>query len=251
MELSKYIKSVSTRVQRSQIRFADYNPRVISKEARTALKNGIKEFGIVGGIIVNRQTGYTIVGGHQKVSIMDELQKYNPDTKEGDYILQVDMIDITPKAEKELNLLLNNQSAQGDWDFDKLRKMLPELDWKVAGFTPEDIQLIGPDLSLKTEGEGSLAAALEDVSSPLDNAKSAEKAGKKEMSEEEKIAHNKEVKAKVLEGVVSKVEDMESYVMLTFDNIEAKAAFMERFGFDKMEKFIKGEVFSDMIERVD
>ena len=37
--------------------------------------------------------------------------------------------------------------------------------------------------------------------------------------------------------------------MLNFDTYKHKAAFMRRFGFDPMEKFIKGELFSDMVER--
>ena len=44
---------------------------------------------------------------------------------------------------------------------------------------------------------------------------------------------------------------MDAYVMLSFDTYEAKAAFCERFGYDPAMKFIKGEVFSDQVERVD
>ena len=53
MELSKYIKSESVELNRSAIRFADYNPRKLSDESRKALKRGIKKFGLVGGIVVN------------------------------------------------------------------------------------------------------------------------------------------------------------------------------------------------------
>ena len=50
MELSKYIKSESVELNRSAIRFADYNPRKLSDESRKTLKRGIKKFGLVGGI---------------------------------------------------------------------------------------------------------------------------------------------------------------------------------------------------------
>ena len=43
MELSKYIKSESVELNRSAIRFADYNPRKLSDESRKALKRGIKK----------------------------------------------------------------------------------------------------------------------------------------------------------------------------------------------------------------
>jgi len=41
---------------------------------------------------------------------------------------------------------------------------------------------------------------------------------------------------------------MDAYLMLSFDNWEAKAEFCEKFGFNPDEKFLKGEVFSEKIE---
>ena len=76
MELSKYIKSESVELNRSAIHFADYNPRKLSEESRKTLKRGIKKFGLVGGIVVNKQTGLTVVSGHQRLTVMDELQKF-------------------------------------------------------------------------------------------------------------------------------------------------------------------------------
>ena len=76
MELSKYIKSESVELNRSAIHFADYNPR-LSDESRKTLKRGIKKFGLVGGIVVNKRTGLTVVSGHQRLSVMDELQKFH------------------------------------------------------------------------------------------------------------------------------------------------------------------------------
>lgn len=73
MELSKYIKSESVELNRSAIHFADYNPRKLSEEARKTLKRGIKKFGLVGGIVVNKRTGHD---SHQRLTVMDELQKF-------------------------------------------------------------------------------------------------------------------------------------------------------------------------------
>ena len=73
MELSKYIKSEAMELNRSAIHFADYNPRKLSDESRKTLKRGIKKFGLVGGIVVNKRTGLTVVSGHQRLSVMDEL----------------------------------------------------------------------------------------------------------------------------------------------------------------------------------
>ena len=88
MELSKYIKSESVELNRSAIHFADYNPRKLSEESRKTLKRGIKKFGLVGGIVVNKRTGLTVVSGHQRLSVMDELQKF----PENDYKIRVDVL---------------------------------------------------------------------------------------------------------------------------------------------------------------
>ena len=101
-------------LNRSAIHFADYNPRKLSDESRKTLKRGIKKFGLVGGIVVNKRTGLTVVSGHQRLSVMDELQKF-PDN---DYRIRVDVIDVDEQQEKELNILMNNPNAQGTWDFD-------------------------------------------------------------------------------------------------------------------------------------
>ena len=97
MELSKYIKGEAAELNRSAISFASYNPRKIDDEARKTLKRGIKKFGLVGGIVVNKRTGLTVVSGHQRLSVMDELQKYDLTTKENDYKIRVEVIDVDEK----------------------------------------------------------------------------------------------------------------------------------------------------------
>lgn len=247
-ELSKYFTySESVILNRSQIKLADYNPRTISAQARKTLKAGIKKNGIVGGIIVNKQTGYTLVGGHQKIGIADELESY----PENDYQLRVELIDVDEKKEKELNILLNNPNAMGNWDYDILATIIPDIDYKNAGLTDEDLQLIGIDFTLQTEAEQSITDDINSLIAPVLNQKEAVKHAKKELSQAEKIAHNKDVKAQVMQDAQDKAENMESYVMISFDDFKSKAAFMERFGFDRREKFVKGELFENMIERVE
>lgn len=247
MELSKYIKSESVELNRSAIHFANYNPRKLSDESRKTLKRGIKKFGLVGGIVVNKRTGLTVVSGHQRLSVMDELQKF-PDN---DYRIRVDVIDVDEKKEKELNILMNNPNAQGTWDFDALAQIVPDIDWKDAGLTDADLNMIGVDYLLQTEEENSLANALSDMMTPVIEQKEADKAAKQLVERAEKVAHMKEVKQQVKENAQKTVEDMEAYVMLSFDTYEAKAAFCERFGYDPDKKFIKGELFDEQIERID
>lgn len=250
MELSKYIKSESVELNRSAIHFAGYNPRKIDEEARKTLKRGIKKYGLVGGIVVNKKTGFTVVSGHQRLSVMDELQKY----PENDYRIRVDVINVDEQQEKELNLLMNNPNAQGTWDFDALAQIIPDIDWKAAGLTDADLNMIGVDYLLQTEEESSVADALEDLMAPVTEQREAEKAerqAEKQLERAEKVAHMKEVKQQVKEAAQKQAESMDAYVMLSFDTYEAKAAFCMRFGYDENTKFLKGEVFSDQIERIE
>lgn len=239
MTINKFFKSESLEVQRSEIHLADYNPRTISDEARKSIKRGIKKYGLLGGLIVNKRTGMRLVSGHQRLSVMDELNKF-PDN---DYTIRVDVIDVDQTQEKELNILLNNPNAQGQWDFDALRKLIPDIDYKDAGLTEEDLNLIGVDFMLQTEEENNLADSLDELMLPVQEKKEAEKEKKKE--------HMKQVKEEVKKAAQEKAKDLDAYVMLSFDTFEAKSAFMQRFGYDQYEKFLKGEVFSEQVERVE
>lgn len=237
-------------LKRSAIRIASYNPRKISEESRKTLKRGIKKFGLVGGIVVNKRTGFTVVSGHQRLSVMDELQKYNPDTKENDYRIRVDVVDMDEKSEKELNILANNPNAQGTWDYDALRELVPEIDYKDAGLTDADLNMIGCDFLLQAEDEDSIAGELESMMSEVNEQHEAEKA-QRQMERVAKTAHMKEVKQQVKEAAQKQAQDMDAYVMLSFDTWEAKAAFCRRFGYDPYDKFLKGEVFDGQVERVE
>lgn len=244
--LKKFFSSTIVEVKRSEIHPADYNPRKIDEQGKRMLKRSMKQFGVVGGIIVNSQTGNTIVGGHQKVAILDEMYKY-PDN---DYSLRVEMISVDRKTEKTLNIALNNGNISGSWDYDALARLVPDIDYKDAGLTAADLNMIGCDFLLQTEEENSIANALEDMMAPVTEQKEAEKAAK-QMERAEKVAHMKEVKQQVKNAAQKQAQDMDAYLMLSFDTFEAKAAFCERFGYDPYSKFIKGEVFDEQVERIE
>ena len=244
--LKKFFSSTIVEVKRSEIHPADYNPRKIDEQGKRMLKRSMKQFGVVGGIIVNSQTGNTIVGGHQKVAILDEMYKY-PDN---DYSLRVEMISVDRKTEKTLNIALNNGNISGSWDYDALARLVPDIDYKDAGLTDADLNMIGCDFLLQTEEENSLADALDEMMQPVTEQKEAEKAAR-QLERAEKVAHMKDVKQQVKEAAQKQAQDMDAYVMLSFDTFEAKAAFCERFGYDPYMKFIKGEVFDNQVERVE
>ena len=250
MDLSKYIKSEVVELQRSAIHLATYNPRVISEESRKALKRIIKKYGLVGGIVVNKQTGLTVVSGHQRISVMDELQKYDSKTKENDYKLRVDVIDVDEKTEKELNIAMNNPNAQGSWDRDKLAEMIPDIDYRDVGLNDADLSILGLDYLFKTEEEGGIADSLGELMMEVEEEHEAEKA-QRQAERAAKVAHMKEVKEQVKQAAQQNAGDMDAYVMLSFDNIDNKNRFLQRFGYSSDSKFIKGEDFDMRCEAVD
>lgn len=240
---NKYFTSDIVELKRSQIHPADYNPRKISNEGKSALKRSIKNFGVLGGIVVNRRTGNTIVSGHQKVYILDILNDY-PDK---DYSLRVEVVDYDEKKEKEANCALNSPNVGGGYDYDKLRELIPDIDYKDAGLTEQDLDIIGVDFNFQTEEENTIADELDTLMEPVREEHQAELA-QKQAERAEKVAHMKQVKQEVKEAATKAAANMDAYLMLSFDNWEAKKEFCEKFGFDPEEKFLKGEVFEQKID---
>jgi len=269
-DLNKYFQqSRSAEMMRSEIRLSDYNPRTITDEGRKQLRRSIKKYGVVGGIVINEQTGNTVVGGHQKIKVLDELNHY-PDREGSDYRLRVEIVSIDPKTEKQLNIVLNNPNVGGQWDIDALAAIVPDIDYRDAGLTEADLNMIGCDYLLKTEQENSIAADLSNLVKPIAEQREAEKAARAaagqdsddttdgeslevetEPTWDERVQAMKNLKASVKEKAQRQAEDMEAYVMLSFDTFKAKAAFMQRFGYDPYMKIIKGEVFDGQVERIE
>lgn len=117
----------------TQLKPAAYNPRTISRTALVGLGRSLDRFGLVEPVVVNKRTGYTIVGGHQRVTSL-----LASGVKEG----QVVVVDLPVREEKALNVALNNLT--GEWDFDKLRVLLKDLNpdksvREILGFTADQL----------------------------------------------------------------------------------------------------------------
>ncbi|MCI7403957.1 MAG: ParB N-terminal domain-containing protein [Pyramidobacter sp.] len=152
-KLSKYQVGENVLIRRSDLKDAIYNPRIIDDDCLKRLKNGIRKHGLIGASIVwNRRTG-TVVSGHQRLKALDLLEKGQ------DYELQVTVIDVPEKEEKELNVQLNNPSMQGDWDLDKLEEMFDK-----DGLTPDDLGFSQMDMDLMFEGSEKYSKLFEDNS---------------------------------------------------------------------------------------
>ncbi len=122
------------RVHRSELKGAPYNPRVLSDKARKKLQRGIAKMGMLQPITWNALSG-NVVGGHQRLKVLDALNKSS------DYTLEVARVELTETEEKQANILLNNPEAQGDWDLEKLEAMLHDatVDLDATGFDTADV----------------------------------------------------------------------------------------------------------------
>lgn len=125
-------------LRRSEIKNADYNPRVISDQARKKLKAGLESLGLLQPLVWNEKTG-NLVGGHQRLSILDDL--LGKGKKKVDYTLDVAAVQLTVAQEHEANILLNNPEAMGQWDVAKLDEALRTEGVRIeaTGFDMADI----------------------------------------------------------------------------------------------------------------
>jgi DNA modification methylase len=117
--------------------FAEYNPRQLTKDQYKNLKDSIKRFGLVDPIIINtnKDRENIVIGGHQRLKIAKDLNI--------DKIPCVEL-DLTIDQEKELNVRLNKNT--GEWDWDALGNYFDVeslIDW---GFTNEELQFETPDV---------------------------------------------------------------------------------------------------------
>ena len=134
--------------------FAEYNPRQLTKDQYKHLQDSITRFGLVDPIIVNsnKERKNIIVGGHQRVKVAKDMN-----------IDQVPVleIDLTYERERELNVRLNKNT--GEWNWDELANSfdIAELtDWgfnesQLVGFSDLDYSILD-DEEVDNEMEGML-----------------------------------------------------------------------------------------------
>lgn len=261
MTKNKITQPESREIQRSIINLANYNPRKIAPEARKSLKANLKRIGLLGGIVWNEVTG-NLVSGHQRVSIIDEVNKYNSDTKENDYLIRVEVVRMDEKTEKEQNIFMNNRSVQGEFDSDMLKDMLGGIDYNLAGLNDFDLSMLGiGDLDFSINDEiwskdnilNDSLYSIDEITKEGEENKRIDRSGDfYSDSKENQIARHNEVQ-KIKDRIgrqnsFEKDNGMLSYVVLSFKSPTERANFMEMFGYEFDERYIDGKEFMDRVE---
>lgn len=226
-ERKNFQRGTVVKLQRSQIVEDDINPRTITDENMRRLKASIEKNGLVGHLVWNKATGH-VVGGHQRLSALDSLMR----TK--DYELDVLMVDMPLKDEIRLNVALNNQDAQGEFDFDAIAALATDFDLSLSedfGFSDEVIDVNFPEFSEEKEDAPAVSReASEDDIAKMKEAKKATRERNKEFRQEYGD-YNGEPK-----GVLTIVFDRESAKQNWFQKhgIEDAPCVMHIYDFEKL-----------------
>ena len=212
-------KFTMDRIDRKAIKNAPYNPRQIDDHARKKLSENLKKKGLLQPLVWNKRNG-NLVSGHQRLSIIDAIEGSD------DYEMDVSVVDLTDKDEKEQNIFFNNQSAMGTWDVDALGVMIAEeeVDYKKAGFDDMDLQLIFED----SKYEVSMF--------DLDKAPSAVQ---RDIDEISKIQRMKRERKEHRERDID-AADPEFYAVVVFPDRDAQGEFMQRVGMNKNDRYVDG-----------
>lgn len=122
------VKELKT-IKLNEIIPSEYNPRRISQDEFTKLKNSLDKFGLVDPIIINLKNN-KIVGGHQRYEVLFKENPYGEvyvvDLGDIGWVITDTDLDIKDEAhEKALNLALNK--IRGEFDIQKLNVLIDEL----------------------------------------------------------------------------------------------------------------------------
>lgn len=199
MARSKYQAYDTEIIHRSQIKCADYNPRIMDKEAKKRLRKSLQQYGLVSALTWNRRTG-NLVGGHQRLEQLDALES------SADYELPVCVIDVDEETEAALNVQLNNPDMQGDWDTEKLAAMAESFDLSL-----EDMGFSKLTAEMLFDGDERFTELFETPES--DGVK-----GKLHEIKDERDRMNKRQKEEA---------KIDYYITIVFPNAEERAAFQK------------------------
>lgn len=156
------MKMIFEKRKLNELTYADYNPRkalAAGDQEFEKIKKSIQEFGYVDPIIVNKDN--TIIGGHQRATVLKAL---------GYDTVDVVVVEVDKVKEKALNIALNKIS--GEWQMDKLKDLLQELELQIdigiTGFDSEELKelVTRMDAASAQDDEYDVDEALEEIEEP-------------------------------------------------------------------------------------
>jgi hypothetical protein len=119
-ERSRFVSFTLAEIDRSKIKNAPYNPRTIDPDSRARLLKELKSHGLAEALVWNIRTG-NLVGGHQRLSILDDLEQG------ADFRIPVCVIDVDEKEERRKNIALNSPDMMGQYDVEKFTSVVEDI----------------------------------------------------------------------------------------------------------------------------
>lgn len=126
--IAEHIETVDRKL--SELQPAGYNPRRLTEAQHSAIRQSLKEFGAVTPLVINMHPDRKniIIGGHQRQRIAMEM---------GWETFPCVEVSLTEEKEKELNIRLNKNTGEFDWDLLANNFDVGELrEW---GFSDEEL----------------------------------------------------------------------------------------------------------------
>ena len=141
----------------SELNPAPYNPRTWDEEALKQLCESITKFGFLDPVIANshEERKNVVIGGHMRLAAAKKLGMQQVP------VLFVSIADV--EREKELNLRLNRNTGQ--WDFELLKQFDVEMLLDV-GFNDSDLSAIWDDVLTIEDDNFDEAKALQEITTP-------------------------------------------------------------------------------------
>ncbi len=218
-------------VNRNTISFADYNPRKLSKSAHDKLKRSIKKYGVLQPFVINGRTG-NMVGGHQRLQILDEINGTL------DYQINVAKIDVDEQEEIKINIVLNNQNAMGEFDPLKLSEiniMFPEIDFvNDLMFDQADIDI----MSIQVPELGNITFE--------ENNEAVKKSREQIIADRQTIRENNKIKDE--EAIGNHIDRRDNFITIVFNTNKEKYEFMQSIGIDGNEKMLSFYKFKELYQ---
>lgn len=111
------------------------NPRSLSVSDASHLQQSLERFGLVDKPIIN--TDGTIIGGHQRIALLAQMKAQIVECWVPD-------VPLTPLQVDELNIRLNRNN--GDWDWESLANSFDVQDLLEWGFTSEELHFFTDEI---------------------------------------------------------------------------------------------------------
>lgn len=214
----------------SDIQFAKYNPRKMSKESKEALKKSIEQFNDISGITINKQTGNVLAGNHRWEQLCKKYTKSNLELKhlQGEYYtlnttedeftgFLVRVVDWDIAKEKAANVAANSELIAGEFTSGLQDVLLDIGEFELfEGLRFDELQIdlsgVDDDLVWDDDSLDEIQKSAEEKNDRLPDAKNSEV---KEIRVEIKVSVPADMKDEIKDDLLEFLADQPYYGEIT------------------------------------